>query len=66
MWTLELRHITYDKKIFSELQEQKGGTLVELSDDATYHVKEMGSISFQMASGDVLELDFVLYVLIFC
>jgi hypothetical protein len=36
---------------------------VELGDDATYPVTRMGSVSFCMPSGDVLELDDVLYVL---
>jgi hypothetical protein len=35
---------------------------VELGDDATYPVVGVGSISFQMPSGDVLELSGVLYV----
>ena len=33
------------------------------SDDATYIVKELGSISFYMHLGDFIEVDFVLYVL---
>lgn len=28
---------------------------MELGNDATYHVREIGSISFQMPSGDVLK-----------
>jgi hypothetical protein len=56
------RHIMYDRKIFSTFQEQ-GGMLVELVDDATYLMKSLGSISFQMLSGDVLELDSIFYVL---
>jgi hypothetical protein len=36
---------------------------VELGDDATYLVAGVGSISFQMPSGDILELTSVLYVL---
>jgi hypothetical protein len=38
-------------------QEQEGGMSVELGDDATYPVRGVGSISFQMPSCDVLELD---------
>jgi hypothetical protein len=56
------RHMTYDKKLFSRLQEQEGGMSVELGDDATYPMKGLGSISFQMPSGDVLELNDVLFV----
>ena len=33
-----------------------------LGDDATYPVTRMGSVSFIMPLGDVLELDDVLYV----
>jgi hypothetical protein len=42
-----LRHVTYDKKIFSRFQEEEGGMLAELGDDVTYLVKGLGSISFQ-------------------
>jgi hypothetical protein len=56
------RHMTYDRKILSRFQEQEGGLLVELSDNAMYIVKGLGSISFQMPSSDVLELDSVMYV----
>jgi hypothetical protein len=38
--------MTYDKKLFSKLQEHEGGMRVELSDDATYLVKGVDSISF--------------------
>jgi hypothetical protein len=34
-----------------------------LGDDATYPVTRMGSVSFCMPSGDVLDIDDVLYVL---
>jgi hypothetical protein len=35
---------------------------VELGDDATYPMRGVGSISFQMPSSDVLELRDVLFV----
>jgi hypothetical protein len=47
----------------SRFQEQEGGMSVELGDDATYPMKGLGSISFQMPSSDVLELNDVLFVL---
>lgn len=56
------RHRTYDKKIFRRFQEQEGGMHVELGDDTTYTKKGLCSISFQMPSSDVLELDSVLHV----
>ena len=34
-----------------------------IGDDATYPVTRMGSVSFCMPSGDVLDIDDVLYVL---
>jgi hypothetical protein len=40
------RHMTYDRSLFSRLQEQEGGMSVELGDDATYLVRGAGSISF--------------------
>jgi hypothetical protein len=40
------RHMAYDRKIFNKFQEQEGGMLVEFSDDATYPVKRLISISF--------------------
>ena len=43
-------------------QEQEAGVLAQLGIDAMYPVKGLGSISFQMPLGDVLELYFVLYV----
>jgi hypothetical protein len=49
--------MTYNKKIFHWFQEQEGGMCVELQNDATYPVKGLGSIYFQMPSGDDLELD---------
>ena len=36
---------------------------MELGDDATYLVKGVGFISFQIPLSDVLELDYVLFVL---
>jgi hypothetical protein len=56
------RNMTYDRKLFSGLQEQERELRVELGDDVTCHVKGMGSISFWMSSGDVLELNDALLV----
>lgn len=50
-------------KVFNKLQEQEVGMQVELGDDATYPVVEVGSISSQMPSNDILELNGVLNVL---
>ena len=49
-----LRHMTYDRSVFSEIQKQEGGMNVELDDDATCSVTGVGSISFWMPSSDVL------------
>jgi hypothetical protein len=50
-----LRHVTYDMKLFNDLQKQEEAMSVELGDDATYLVKGLNSISFHMSSSDVLE-----------
>jgi hypothetical protein len=54
--------MTYDKKLFNELQGQGGGMSAELGDDVTYLVKGLSYISFQMPSGYVLELSDVFFV----
>lgn len=54
--------MTTNKLAFFKLQEQDFVMQVELGDDATYSVIGMGSISFYMPSGDVLELHDVLFV----
>lgn len=41
-----LRHMTYDRSLFSRIHEQEGGVSVELGDDDTYPVRGVGSISF--------------------
>ena len=56
------RHMTYEEKVFNRFQEQEQGMVVELGNDAMYPMMGLSSISFQMPLGDVLELDFVLYV----
>ena len=42
-----LRHITYDRFLFSKFEEQEGGMSMELRDDVSYYMREVGSISFQ-------------------
>ena len=55
------RHITYDKPLFNKFQEQGGGMSMELDGDVSYPKRAVGSISFQMPSGDVLGFDFALF-----
>jgi hypothetical protein len=55
--------MTFNKKAFNRLQEQEDGIQVELGNDATCPMIGTGFVSFLMPSGDVLELDDVLYVL---
>ena len=43
--------------LFSRIQEEERDMTVELGKDATYLVRGVGSISFQMLSSVVLELD---------
>jgi hypothetical protein len=56
------RHVTFNKKSFNTLRQQEANIQVELGDDATYLVTGMGSVSFNMPSGNVLDLDDVLFV----
>jgi hypothetical protein len=51
-----LRHMTCGKKIFTKFQEQERGMNMELSDDATYPMKGLASISFLMPSNDIIKL----------
>jgi len=46
-----------------ETCEQEGGMKVELGDDSNYPMRGVSSISFQIPSSDVFELDYVLFVL---
>lgn len=57
-----LRHMTFNKNIFNEFQEQDVGIQVELGDNVAYSVIRMGSIAFWMPSSDVLKLQDVLFV----
>jgi hypothetical protein len=57
------RHMTYDKTLFSKIQEKEGGLSVDLGDDATYPMKRLVSISIRMPSCDVLELNDVFFIL---
>ncbi|KAH9293147.1 hypothetical protein KI387_041654, partial [Taxus chinensis] len=50
------RHMTLNKAAFFRLKEQHTSMQVELGDDAKYSVTGIGSISFRMPVGEVLEL----------
>jgi hypothetical protein len=56
------RHMTYDKSLFSRIQELEGGMTVELGDDATYPMTGIAFISLQRPSSDVLELSDIILV----
>jgi hypothetical protein len=49
--------MNYDRILFNGPQKKEGGMRLELGDDASYPVKELGFISFQIPSGVVLELN---------
>lgn len=57
-----LRHMTYVKSLFSRIQEQEGGMILELGDDATYLLRGSNSISFWIPSSGVLEISYILFV----
>jgi hypothetical protein len=44
------------------IRSKREGMTMELGDDATYPVRGVGSISFQMPLRDVLEMDHILLV----
>ena len=49
-------------KNYSLLLLKHGEDLCELGGDATYHMKGLGSISFNISLDDVVYLDHILYV----
>ena len=64
MWTI--KHIStgpltrrHSKNFKTQGAYMQGG----LGDDSTYPMTRMGSVSFCMSSGDVIDIDDVLYVL---
>ena len=56
-----LRHMTYHRSLFRYFWEQEGGMSAKLGNDATYPVREVGSIPFYMQSS-ALELSDILFV----
>jgi hypothetical protein len=65
MWTIKhIRTRPLTRRHSTNFKTQ--GTYMQggLRDDATYPVTRMGSMSFCMPSGDVLDIDDVLYVLV--
>ena len=56
------RPMTYGRSLLNKIKEKEGGMSVELGDNATYSERGVRSISFQMLSGDVLQLDFLFLV----
>jgi len=57
------KHMTSNKRAFNKLQDQEASVQVELGDNAMYLVVGVGSISFQMPLGDIIELTGILYEL---
>jgi len=55
--------MTSNKRAFNKLQDQEASVQVELGDNAMYLVVGVGSISFQMPLGDIIELTGILYEL---
>jgi hypothetical protein len=56
------RHMTSAWELFSSLTEQDSRVQVELGDDAKYPVAGVGTIPFQLQSGNSLDFDDVLFV----
>ena len=55
--------MTSNKRAFNKIQDQEASVQVELGDNAMYLVVGVGSISFQMPLGDIIELTGILYEL---
>ena len=56
------RHMTRNKDILAYLKQVRFSSQVELGDDASYEIKGIGSVSFQLVSGVVLHIENILYV----
>jgi hypothetical protein len=56
------QHMTSTRQCFSSLKEHNSGVQVELGDDAKYPVAGVGTIPFQLQSGNSLDFDDVLFV----
>ena len=50
------------KGALSNLKEKFFSCMVELGDNSTYSILAVGSTSFQLNSGDMLHMDYILYV----
>jgi hypothetical protein len=57
------RHTTSTQELFSSLTEKDSRVWVELGDDAKYLVAGVGTIPFQLQSGNSLDFDNILFVL---
>jgi hypothetical protein len=55
-------HMTSAQQLFSSLTEQDSGVQLELGDDAKYSVVGIGTIPFQLESGNSLDVNDVLFV----
>ena len=56
------RHITGNKNVLADFKQVQFSSQVELRDDASYEIKGIGSVSFQLVSGVVLHIENILYV----
>jgi hypothetical protein len=56
------QHMTSARQLFSSLKKQDSRVQVELGDDAKYPVAGVGTIPFQLESGNSLDFDDVLFV----
>ena len=52
--------MTYDESLFSKIPKSKEGITMKLGGKATYLMRRVDFISFQMPSGGVLELNDIL------
>jgi hypothetical protein len=56
------KHMTGFKQNLANYRDKKFNVKVELGDDGTHDIKGFGSASFQLQSGNVFQIDEIIYV----
>lgn len=64
-WLVDIgasRHMIGNKNVLTDLKQVQFSSQVMLGDDASYEIKGIGSVSFQLVSRVVLNIENILYV----
>ena len=56
------KHMSRYNGTISNLKEKQFACMVELRDNSTYSIQEVGSTSFQLTLGDTLHVEDIIYV----